>query len=272
MDKYFTVKVISQTPNPQQIIYAALHQDYSEGFVWDEFYSEGLNFWHGPSEERCGDIAVDRLLKGGRGHYGPFEHPQIVLNCGWFPHSTMQQLRTHRHASFDVQSGRYTGKRIAALGKRIFDIGLSVFSSAEEKLFSYDHDDSLKDYVESVFYLRPPGFYTNRQGKKYEYTDCLRRRHLVKIAQAAVDYFDDIENGLSEEHARGMIPFDVRQHWVVSCNMRSLIHLLSMRGKPDAQLECQQLCELILPHFKAWAPQIYDYFEKHEWKKGRLAA
>jgi hypothetical protein len=32
----FRVEVISQTPNPQQTIYAAFHQDYAEEFVWDD--------------------------------------------------------------------------------------------------------------------------------------------------------------------------------------------------------------------------------------------
>ena len=96
MDR-FTVALISQTPNPQQVIYGAMHQDYAEGFVWDE-----RDRW--PGEEKCGDVIVKQLLQGNRGHYGPLEHPQIVLNCGWFPHSTMQQIRTHRvGVSFDVQ-------------------------------------------------------------------------------------------------------------------------------------------------------------------------
>ena len=94
----FTVEVISQTPNPQQTIYAAMHQDYAEGFVWNDRQN-----W--PSEEKCGDLIIRNLLRGGRGHYGPLEHPQIILNCGWFPHSTMQHVRTHRvGVSFDVVS------------------------------------------------------------------------------------------------------------------------------------------------------------------------
>ena len=96
MDR-FRVEVISQTPNPQQVIYAALHQDYTENFVFDERDS-----W--PSEAECGEVIVKRLLAGDRGHYGPLEHPQIIFNCGYFPHSVMQQARTHRvGVSFDVQ-------------------------------------------------------------------------------------------------------------------------------------------------------------------------
>ena len=96
MDR-FRVEVISKTPNPQQVIYAALHQDYSDKFVCDDREN-----W--PSEENCGEVVVKRLLAGDRGHYGPLEHPQIVFNCGYFPHSVMQQARTHRVGiSFDVQ-------------------------------------------------------------------------------------------------------------------------------------------------------------------------
>ena len=92
----FRVDLIAATPNPQQCVYAGMHQDYCEGFVVDDRPE-----W--PDEKRAGEICVKRLLAGERGHYGPLEHAQIVLNVGWFPHSVMQQARTHRvGVSFDV--------------------------------------------------------------------------------------------------------------------------------------------------------------------------
>jgi thymidylate synthase (FAD) len=239
MDR-FTVEVIAQTPNPQQTIYAAMHQDYAEGFVWDD----RDRF---PTEEKCGEIIVKNLLAGNRGHYGPLEHPQIVLNCGWFPHSTMQQIRTHRVGiSFDVQSFRYTGQRIldVVLGKRD---------------------------VEEVFYLRPLGFYTDRQGKRYEYTIEQRQQDVAWCLEACQHYHQRINEGFSEEHARGLIPFDVRQHWVMSANVRSLMHLLDLRWKSDAQLEAQKLCEAIFPHFQTWVPAIAEWYETNRMKKARLA-
>jgi thymidylate synthase (FAD) len=239
MDR-FTVEVISQTPNPQQTMYAAMHQDYSEAFVWGE-----QSRW--PSETECGEVVVRNLLKGGRGHYGPLEHPQIVLNCGWFPHSTMQQIRTHRvGVSFDVQSFRYTGTRILAVAEGKTDI-------------------------EEVFYLRPLGAYTDRQGKKYEYALEQRQQDLDWCYQACVRYQERINQGFSEEHARGLIPFDVRQHWVMSANVRSLMHLLDLRWKADAQLEAQKLCETIWPHFEAWVPAIASWYTENRMKKARLA-
>jgi len=236
----FRVELITKTPNPQQVIYAAMHQDYSEGFVYDDKDS-----W--PSEAKCGELIVKRLLAGERGHYGPIEHVGIVLNCGFFPHSVMQQIRTHRVGiSMDCQSNRYTGSRIVDAAKGIRDI-------------------------EDVFYLRPVGEYSDRQGKRYEYKQSQRERDLAWCLEGAKRYQVLIEEGASEEQARGIIPFDVCQHWIVSFNARSLMHLLDLRAKPDAQLECQKLCDLIWPHFQEWVPDIAKWYEKYRLKKGRLS-
>ncbi len=134
MDPRFRVELLAATPSPQLCVYAAMHQDYSEGFVAAERAA-----W--PDEQQAGEICVKRLLAGERGHYGPLEHAQIVLNVGWFPHSVMQQARTHRvGVSFDVQSMRYTGDRITKAASGELDL-------------------------EEVFYLRPLGSYSDRQGK-----------------------------------------------------------------------------------------------------------
>lgn len=236
----FRVEVIAKTPNPQQVIYAAMHQDYTDGFVFDERES-----W--PSESEAGEIIVKRLLAGERGHYGPLEHPSIVFNCGYFPHSVMQQARTHRiSVSFDVQSMRYTGQQFVRV--------------AEGK----------KD-IEDIFYLRPVGEYSDRQGKKYYYSPEQRQADLDWCLEAAKRYKADLENGFSEEHARGKIPFDYRQHFVVSFNLRSLLHFLDLRFKKDAQLEIQKLCDLIWPHVEDWTPAIAQWYQKSRLGKGRLA-
>ena len=241
MDNYLTVAKISATPNPQTIIYAALHQDYCEDFV---MYQKEK--WP-KTEKEAGEIAVKQLLKGGRGHFGCVEHPQIVLNYGWFPHSTMQQMRAHRiGVSFDVQSGRYTSQRI-----------IDVSTGKRE--------------IEEVFYLRPLGNYTDRKGHKYEYTEKQRNEDLQICLKASHHYKERIDQGFSEEQARGLIPFDVRQHWVMSANARSLMHLLDLRWKANAQLECQWLCELTWPHFEEWVPEIAEWYLDNRAKKAKLA-
>jgi thymidylate synthase (FAD) len=239
MDSRFKVEVISQSSNPQQIIYAGMHQDYAEGFVYDELDQI-------PDEAKAGELIVKYLLQGNRGHYGPFEHPQFVLNFGYFPHSVMQQVRTHRNVSFDVQSFRYTGSRI-----------LEVLEGKED--------------LEDVFYLRPVGAYSDRQGKKYDYTTEQRQEDLEWCLQGCKRYAERIQQGLAEEHARGLIPFDVRQHWVMSGNARAIMHLLDIRGKFDVQPETRVMTELMFEKFQLWMPEVAAWYEKTRWRKGTLA-
>ena len=239
MDR-FRVDLISATPNPQQCVYAAMHQDYSEGFV-----AADRSDW--PDETRAGEICVKRLLAGERGHYGPMEHAQIVLNVGWFPHSVMQQARTHRvGVSFDVQSMRYTGERICRAADGILDL-------------------------EEVFYLRPVGDYSDRQGKKYPYTAEQRQLDLDHCQQAAERYRDLLRSSFSEEHARGILPFDYRQHFVVSFSLRAFLHFMDLRAKLDAQQEIRELCDLMWPHLQTWAPEFAGWYEKTRLHKARLA-
>jgi thymidylate synthase (FAD) len=217
-----------------------MHQDYSEGFVADQ-----IDHW--PDERRAGEICIKRLLAGERGHYGPLEHAQIVFNAGWFPHSVMQQARTHRvGVSFDVQSMRYTGDRICRAARGELDL-------------------------EEVFYLRPVGTYSDRKGKKYTYTEHQRNKDLVLCKEAASRYEELILGGFAEEHARGILPFDYRQHFVVSFTMRALMHFLDLRSKLDAQEEIRNLCDLMFAEFKEWAPEIAQWYETNRLHRAKLA-
>jgi len=240
MDPRFRVELIAATPNPQQCIYPAMPQDYSEGFV-----AADRAEW--PEEAKAGEICIKRLLAGERGHYGPLEHAQIVLNVGWFPHSVMQQARTHRvGVSFDVQSMRYTGERICRAADGVLEL-------------------------EEVFYLRPAGSYSDRQGKKYDYDDSQRALDLELCRRAAERYRDLLRAGYAEEHARGILPFDYRQHFVVSFSLRAFLHFLDLRAKLDAQQEIRALCDLMWPHLERWAPEIAAWYAKSRLHKARLA-
>lgn len=468
----FCVDVIAATPNPQQVVWAAMHQDYSEHYVWDSHEQ-----W--PDEQRAGELIVKHLLLGDRGHYGPLEHPQITFNVGYFPHSMMQQIRTHRvGVSFDVQcltgntevtfvkaSGSLRKVKIAELydlwtngeqairerkirGRNgelpgtyrrdcksrlkkmnlrvlnedtgVFEIGhiqevfdqgiqpvyrltledgktlnctenhrlltnqgwqmmgeaVELKTDANQEVISYKQDCYLmangvvvgeglyreknchrkihnqglelefaqtfipiqtlpqkpkptgrklkahplkvvqvqylglqktydievagqwhnfvangvvvhnsfrytgqrivnvaegKQEVEDVFYLRPVGNYTNRQGKRYFYSEEQRTEDLSWCIEACQHYKKRIDEGLSEEHARGLIPFDARQHFVLSCNLRSLLHLLDLRWKKDAQLEAQKFCELLYIHLENWSPAVAQWYKENRAKKAKLS-
>ncbi|MDJ1184902.1 FAD-dependent thymidylate synthase [Roseofilum casamattae] len=180
-------------------------------------------------------------------------HPVKVVKVEYLGHQMTYDLEVsgkwHNFVANNLvvhNSNRYTGSRIVQAAR------------------------GLKD-IEEVFYLRPVGDYSNRQGKHYTYTEEMRNADLEWCLQGAKRYAEMIENGVSEEHARGIIAFDVRQHFVVSLNARSLMHLLDLRYKLDAQLECQKLCEHIFPHFERWIPEIAQWYSENRLKKARLS-
>lgn len=215
-----------------------MHQDYYEGTVLDV---------KAPDEAQAGELVVKHLLAGERGHYGPLEHPQITVAAAGFPHSVMQQARTHRiGVSFDVQSMRYTGQRIVACANGELDI-------------------------EEVFYLRPLGAYRDRQGKRYQYTEAHREADLFDCRQAAKRYSEKIALGYAEEHARGLLPFDFRQNFVMSATLRATLHFLDLRSKADAQPEIQAFCDALWPVLKSWTPEVASWYERTRLHKARLA-
>ena len=94
--------------------------------------------------------------------------------------------------------------------------------------------------------------------------------NLARFA-AADRYRDLLAAGYAEEHARGILPFDYRQHFVVSFTLRALLHFLDLRAKLDAQQEIRTLCDLMWPHLQEWAPQIAEWYEKSRLHRARLA-
>jgi len=229
----FKIQVITQTPNPQVVIYKALRQDYSPGPVTKSDISE----------EQAGRVCVNRLLKGKRGHYGPLEHPSMVVSASNFPHTVVQQLRTHRLASFDVQSFRYT---------KVPDTDLS------------------DPEIHNIAYLRKPGVYRSRNGS-YVYTQESYKLALENVRQSLITYRNLINSGVEPEHAREVLPMCIRQHFIMSANLRSWLHILDLRAKPDAQLETVQFAESVYKLLWNWVPQIMEHYKKERYKKANPA-
>lgn len=217
------------------VAYIALHNDYSEDFCPSTTLDEA----------RCGEICVERLLKGNRGHYGPLEAPSMTLIMR-ADHNTIMQLRTHRIASFDVQSMRYTGARIEKVARGELS-------------------------PEQVFYVRPAGKYHDRQGDPYEWTDDDVDDALGLAISSAIDYANLRKKGVSEEQARGVLITSYYQNAVVTFNLRGWLHLLDIRMKADAQLEMRWLMELVALQVQRWAPEVYGWWAESRRGKAILA-
>ena len=246
-DYGFKVKVLSATSNPQTIIYQALHQDYSSDWVGNQDVTL--------TETECGEIAVSRLLANKKGHFGCLEHPQIIFACGYINHGTVQQLRTHRFLSFDCQSMRYTSEHF-----------IKFFEKHYENKGNYQED------IEKLIFIRSVGNYSDRQGNKFYYSEQNRRDDINLSHICLMHYHSNVVNlGQSPEFARGLLPFDYRQHFVVSGNLRSWLHVLDLRAKANAQDEIVILMDLIYQALCDWCPQILEWYTKERYKKALLA-
>jgi thymidylate synthase (FAD) len=238
LDKRLEVVKLQSYPIPEQVIYQAAKSDYSE---------IPIHYQKIPLPSECGEWIVDQLLNNDRGHYGPLEHPGITFSVAGYVHNVIVQARTHRiGTTWDVQSQRYTGKRILKVANDELD-------------------------PEDVFYVRPAGFYTNRKGKKYDWTEEQRAIKLERIVDECKEYAEYYKQGVCEEHIRDYLPQAIRQNFVVSFNLRSVLHFMDLRAKMDAQLEIQALCEQIAPELEKWAPNVWKYYAEKRLHRAKLS-
>lgn len=251
VDKYFRVDLLSAMTEPQRLIWFHMHRCVAEGDIsWDKV----------PDEEASGKLIVKHLLAGNRGHFSPFEAPQMSFHVYGFNHRTMQQITRHRIGThFSVQSFRYSGERFAKLGERI--IG--------DERWLKNHE--ILDEIEALYYLRPVGEYFDRDTGKFVYTEDQRLDDLQYCGENAVKYYEDRQYNKSHEQCAGTLCMDARQHWGMSFNVRSLMHVFDLRTKLDAELEARQLCDLLWEHFIVYVPAVAQWYEENRFAKARLS-
>ena len=244
------VDVVSSTPNPQRVCALAMHNDYSEEYIQEE------PKWINLDEKTAGERVVKHALR--YSHWGIIEHTQLALSMKNVPHSVMQQLRTHRIASFDVQSMRYTGKRYA-----------NWYRTHQN---NYLTEQSKRDF-EDLFYIRPAGVYQDRFGNKIDFSEDLRYYQLTEQIVSFYYLVDKylINEKMPYEMFRDFIPAGYRQNMVVSANARAWMHMLDMRLPKNAQLEINYVMELVLERCSEWMPEVFEFYKEKRKGKNKLA-
>lgn len=242
------VHLLSSTFNPNETCYMALHQCYSD-------YAVALEPNPLLSEEEYGNRLVKNCIKFG--HWSVIEHAQMVFNVWGFPHDVLVQARTHRHLSFSAQSQRYTYKRVYDLGNQYLLNG---------------HGNTSYDELLDLFYFREPGqTYLDREGNKYHYSYELFESDVVDTFNSVVRFAERIHQGYAPEHARQILPQNIRQHFVLSCNARALLHFCDLRLPADAQLEIRKMATLLFENFETYMPEVAQWYRKNRYGKSRLA-
>jgi thymidylate synthase (FAD) len=249
-DERFRVEIVNCYVDPNWTAWIGMHQCYSSEAAIDSRVSE----LHEGDEEWFGDKIIEHCLTPG--HFSIAEHSCITFNVIGFPHSSLQQVLRHRNISPSVESFRYTGAYISEIGKTILEKGQSEETDRQ---------------LESVIYLRPVGKYFDRQGSLYTYDQDWFEEDLEVARKAVIKYHRDFLRGKSEEHCRGLIPFDIRQNAVMTFNMRSLMHVCAVRGMADTQIESRTLIDSLMDKFEYWTPEVGAWFRKKFYGKNRLA-
>lgn len=215
--------LLGANANPQQLIWLALHQCYS---------SQPTALPPSLDETKAGLSVVEHLLAGNRGHYSPLEVANLTLNLTYLPHSLLQQLTRHRHLSFSVQSFRYTSQQFLKYA------ATHRFPNAEA-------------LEQLVYFGREPV-----KSKPFAATDYTLAHQAIRLYAYKVGKLEVLA-----EDARGRLPFDLRQHAVVSGNLRAWWHVLDLRLKPDTQPEFQQLALQVQAVLRLWVPQLQEWYD-----------
>jgi thymidylate synthase (FAD) len=221
------------SPSPSKSIWTAQHVCYADGFAPDD------NIPEDPAQ-----AIIKHQLKVK--HWSVLEFGYAVLHYKGFPHSTVMQLVRHQDSSPLCQSGRYTGKRFIGVANETLD-------------------------VREVFYFRPLGEYTDRQGNRYEYTAANLLFDLSACRAACKEYSNRINSGWAEEHARDILPQNFRQNFTMAGTIRAIFHWLDQRTLADSQLEAQTLAAMALKELEQWEPGLFKWYENNRAAKNMLA-
>lgn len=177
---------------------------------------------------------VKYLIK--HSHWSPFEHSYMTLEIDTSKAIAIQLLR-HRSFTFQEFSQRY--QDVGKLSENMFeDIELRVQSK-----------DNRQSSTEVISREDVPGLYA------------VLDAHLM-VAQEI--YNSLIKGGASRETARMILPMCTKTKLHMTGNIRSWIHLISVRDDKHAQLEMQVLAKEIKSIFMKQLPVISSVLYNNE--------
>lgn len=245
---------IEGVEDPEDLICVAARNDYLNLWVGDHSYEEIMESVavDGDLQAKKEFLIKDRLLKSPP-HFGPWEHVQFVFAVENASRVCMAQITRHRHASFDIQSFRYTSP------------------DKEEIIRIYEDRDweAITDYI-----VVPKAILEVDDDKLYH-------EFLKDCSEQFYDYICLIETlvedcGMSrkmaKQDARFLLPKATSVNIVMSCSARSLLHIADMRSAADAQWEIRQMTNELLSLAEEEMPITMEFYEEEmKNRKNRLA-
>lgn len=160
-------------------------------------------------------------------HGSPFEHTllQFRIVAPLFVH--IHFLKHRAGVSINAQSGRYVEIEEVA-------------------------------YIPVSFRQQSP---TNKQGSVNEPVEEQTKAQSIfrtTVAQAYEAYYDLLKIGVCKEQARAVLPQTIYTSFLVTCNVRSLLHFLHLREAGGAQWETRQYAKAIRQLSEPAFPEIFS--------------
>lgn len=230
------VTVLRATEQPERLVCRAARGDYFDGFVGDTDYAELME--NVDYDEDEADSVLEAKTKAfiekqlSRGHFGPWEHPQITFAVKGISRVTMAQITRHRHMSFDVQSQRY--------------VDFSDSEAIVPKSLSDDEHFSRETGTVEV---------DNKEGWRQAYQD--------QTAAALEAYNEMVEAGMPKEDARFVLPTGTRVNMTMSGNARTMMHVLNLRQKANSQWEVRELADRVADELENWMSYTGSWWREH---------
>jgi len=259
------VKTLKSTDDAEKLVCASARGDYMADWNGeksfedimstvsynDDHYERAIENNYYPNEKPQTEARVIAFIEKqlSRGHYGPAEHPQIAFTVKGVSRVLMAQITRHRHMSFDVQSMRYVDF------SHKHAIVPPILLSDEERREEYPHifNDSTDHF--------------NRQDGLVDLDEEVRERcreRYTDFVEEAVFQYDWLTaEGMPDEDARFVLPLGTPVNMTFSGNARTMLHLLDMRKKANAQWEIRELSERLLDELFDWMPYTFNYYEQH---------
>ena len=93
------------------------------------------------------------------------------------------------------------------------------------------------------------------------------RAILIADSNRAYDSYEEMTDdegyGLARELARINLPVNVYTQWYWKVDLHNLLHFLSLRADPHAQMEIRVYADAICDIVRAWVPDVWEAFEDY---------
>jgi len=182
------------------------------------------------------DRGLIRYLMSHR-HTTPFEMCEIKLHVK-LPIFVARQWIRHRTANVNEYSARYSILDREFYFPEVGDIAKQSQSNKQGR--ELDLDDLCAEEVRAIIMHD-----SNRAYDSYE------------------ELVDEDGFGLARELARMVLPTNIYTQWYWKVDLHNLLHFLSLRADPHAQMEIRVYAELICDLVRQWCPQAFEAFEDY---------